>query len=79
MVRKEKGYKRKINNEILKYIEVRDAIAYNTYDSGLERERRFDTESFIIGVYNRCSGCISHEVEDFVGPLKDCHIFIKGF
>ena len=25
------------------------------------------------------SGCISHKVEDFVGPLKDCHRVIKVF
>ena len=38
MVRKEKGYKSKINNEILKYIKVKYAISYNTYDSGSESE-----------------------------------------
>ena len=77
MVRKEKGYKRKINNEILKYIEVRDAIAYNTYDSGLEREKIFDTNSFRIGVDNRCSEFISYKVISFVGTLKDIHRVIK--
>ena len=66
-------------NEILKYVEVKDAISYNKYDNGWEREQIFYTNSFSIGVDNRCSGCISHTVEDFVGPLKDCHRVIKGF
>ena len=48
-----KGYRRKITNEILEYIEVKDVIAYNKYDSGSEREQRFDTDSFSIGVDNR--------------------------
>ena len=40
----------------MKYIEVKDAIAYNKYDIGLEREQIFDTDSFSIGVDNKCSG-----------------------
>ena len=61
----------------MKYVEYKDAIAYNTYDSGWKHEWILDNNSFSIDLDNRWSGCISHEVEDFVGPLKDCHRVIK--
>ena len=40
---REEVYKREIKNERLKDVEVKDAIEYNKYDSGSERERIFDT------------------------------------
>ena len=40
---------------------------------------RFDTDSAPIGIDNRCTGCISHKIEDFVGPLIDSNRSIKGF
>ena len=40
----------------------------------------FDTESGTpIGVDNRCSGCISNIMDDFIGPLVECNQPIKGF
>ena len=36
-----------------------------------ERIVRFDTDSKPIGVDNRCSVCISHYIDDFIGPLED--------
>ena len=39
----------------------------------------FDTDSAPVGVDNRCSGCISHKVTDFIGELVDCNRVIKGF
>ncbi len=44
-----------------------------------ERRAIFDTDSEPIGVDNRCTGCISHRMEDFVGPLMDSKRSIKGF
>ena len=44
-----------------------------------ERSVAFDTDSETIGVDNRCSGCISHVKEDFVGPLKKTNKIVKGF
>ena len=44
-----------------------------------EHNIRFDTDSEAIGVDNRCSGCISYKIEDFVGVSKDSHRTIKGF
>ena len=31
----------------------------------------FDTDSHPIGVDNRCTACISHDINDFIGKLKD--------
>ena len=76
---KENDYKGKTKSEKLKYIEDKDEIVYNTYGSGSKNEWIFDNDSFSIDLDNRCSGCISHEVEDFVGPLKECHRVIKVF
>ena len=40
---------------------------------------RFDTDSAPMGIDNRCSGCISHVAEDFIGGLNDSNKTIKGF
>ena len=39
----------------------------------------WDDNSNLVGIDNRCSGCISHRSSDFVGNLTDCHRNIKGF
>ena len=39
----------------------------------------FDTDSAPVGVDNRFSGCISHQIADFIGYLVDCNRIIKGF
>ena len=39
----------------------------------------FDTDSAAIGIDNRCSACISHIPEDFIGGLIDSKRTIKGF
>ena len=39
----------------------------------------FDTDSAPIGIDNRCTGCISHRIEDFEGPLQESNRAIKGF
>ena len=44
-----------------------------------ERTSQFDTDSDMIGVDNRCSGCISHVREDFVGELLPSNRIVKGF
>ena len=40
---------------------------------------RFDTDSAPVGIDNRCTGCISHVAEDFIGPLHDSGKALKGF
>ena len=39
----------------------------------------FDTDSGEVGIDNRASGCFSHVIGDFVGPMRDCHRVVKGF
>ena len=39
----------------------------------------FDTDSELIGIDNRCSGCISHVRSDFVGDVVPSRRVIKGF
>ena len=54
------------------------AMAAEGADS-FEHQMTFDTDSIPIGVDNRCTGCISHQIEDFEGPLIDTGQQIKGF
>ncbi len=44
-----------------------------------ERKTQFDTDSEMIGIDNRCSGCISHVRDDFVGELRRTDRVVKGF
>ena len=39
----------------------------------------FDTESGPVGIYNRCSGCMSNKSNDFDGELRPVKRVIKGF
>ena len=39
----------------------------------------FDTDSGEVGIDNRASGCFSHVISDFVGPMRDCNKVVKGF
>jgi hypothetical protein len=39
----------------------------------------FDKDSAPIGIDNRCTGCILHQIEDFEGPLQESNRAIKGF
>ena len=40
---------------------------------------KMDTDSVTIGIYNRCSLCISHIAEDFIGELTESRRKIRGF
>ena len=39
----------------------------------------FDTDSGEVGIDNRASGCFSHMISDFVGPMRNCNKVVKGF
>ena len=47
--------------------------------NGARQVGTFDTDSRLVGIDNRCSGCISHRREDFPGELTECKRAIKGF
>jgi hypothetical protein len=56
------------------------AVAMQASGSGgYDNMAMFDTDSAPIGVDNRCTGCISHKIEDFEGPLTESNRSIKGF
>ena len=38
----------------------------------------FDTDYAKIGIDNRCSACISHKIDGFIGPFKDNNRYING-
>jgi hypothetical protein len=44
-----------------------------------EREVRFDTDSHLIGIDNRCSKCISPDPLDFIGKVENTNRMITGF
>ena len=54
-------------------LEAQSAVAYSSEIglTGKERAVNFDTDSGTIGIDNRCSGCISHDIRDFVGGVRD--------
>ena len=39
--------------------------------TNFDHQMSFYTDSGTIGVDNRCTGCISHRIEDFEGPMVD--------
>ena len=43
-----------------------------------QNHESFYTDSAPVGVDNRCSGCISHKVIDFIGELVHCNRTTKG-
>ena len=47
--------------------------------AGSTRIAAFDTDSGEVGIDNRASGCFSHVIDDFVGPVRDCNRIVKGF
>ena len=55
------------------------ALAYQAQSTHWEQRASFDTDSFDIGIDNRCSACISGTPEDFVGELRETSRIIKGF
>jgi len=51
----------------------------DAFDPGKQpRETRFDSDSARVGIDNRCSACISHDINDFES-VHECNKVIKGF
>ena len=44
-----------------------------------ERKTQFDKDSETIGIDNRCSGCLPHVRDNFVGELRQTDRVVKGF
>ena len=62
------------------YIYAMAAVAMSSQTGANgERTTLFDSDSAPVGIDNRCSACISHRTEDFIGTLTDTNRCIKGF
>ena len=56
------------------------AVAMSAQEkTNFDQKISFDKDSGPIGVDNRFTGCISHIIEDFKGPIVDYGQPIKGF
>ena len=55
------------------------AVMVLSATTAAQNHASFDTDSAPVGVDNRCLGCISHNVTDFIGELLDCNRTIKVF
>ena len=40
---------------------------------------QWDTDSGLVGIDKRCSACLSHDPDDFIGEITQCNRLIKGF
>ena len=44
-----------------------------------QRQINFDSDAESIGIDNRCSACLSHKIEDFIGTPRESKRTIKGY
>ena len=59
---------------------VMSVMAMRTENMSIKHHKAyFDTDSKSIGIDNRCSACISHDLNDFVGEVYKTDRVIKGF
>ena len=62
---------------------VNDTLVYNTTTEEGEEIRQnsaaFDTDGAKVGIDNRCSACISHDIKDFEGPVTKVNRSVRGF
>ena len=54
------------------------AIAMSATAQGMSSSLRFDTDSGPLGIDSRCTACISHRTEDFIGVPQETNKVIKG-
>ena len=48
-------------------------------ENSQQRSVKFDTDSKLVGIDNRCSACISPDINDFVGRIVKSNNTITGF
>ena len=82
--RKRRKRFRKHKRDLLMACMALQSPSVHGYDEGgilqcYESIARFDTDSIQIGVDNRCSATMSHDISDFIGPLEPTNRTIKGF
>ncbi len=55
------------------------SVGHNNIWDMDQRRVNFDADSGSVGIDNRCSACISHRIEDFIGTPRETRRTIKGF
>ena len=55
------------------------AMVIQAKTTNQETSTKFDTDSYLIGIDNRYTACISYNADDFVGLLVKIDCTIKGF
>ena len=78
---KNKNRKRKCKYKSKRYVRIMSYGVMELEVKAIKRSNvvRFDTDSGPVGIYNRCTGCISHVAQDFIGQLRESGKSIKGF
>ena len=61
------------------YVAAVVAMAAGARASSIAESDPFDTDSAVVGIDNRCSGCITHVRTDIPGELRECKRVVKGF
>ena len=72
-------HKRKLHKIIVHSVVAMLAGQNNVMQTKQQRSIHFDTDSEQVGIDNRCSACISHKIEDFIGTPVQTKRTIKGF
>ena len=74
---------RKVQSKFQREIIVNEILSMQATNYAGERmyanTTTFNTDSARIGIDNRCSACISHDINDFDGPVTKVNRSIKGF
>ena len=66
-------------NKFLRRLVVMQVLAFQAHSSKHANTVAFDTDSGPVGIDNRASGCMSGNVDDFIGTLQPVSRTIKGF
>ena len=80
-VKRNRGRRRRMKTSPKRKGKVLTCQAVMVYAATAKRSSMatFDTDSGEVGIDNRASGCFSHVITDFIGPMRDCNRVVKGF
>ena len=75
---REKGLRTKLRH-IMASAVIAMTVGHDRWKNRKQRKIIFDSDTESIGIDNRCSACMSHKIDDFVGTPKESKRTIKGF
>ena len=55
------------------------SAGHDRWQDRKQRKINFDSDARSIGIDNRCSACMSHKIDDFIGTPRESKRTIKGF